>query len=269
MVRSNLSILQNIQGVVEIPYPHCVSHQALPPRLYEDLFDTRPSMTTILGNTALRPGRELHQQNIRVDIQAFNALKMTMGDAWKPFITYHTSQDFWLDILDVFEGAIKSLYPDLENKLGKNLRDADVGVRFTGKHDIELDCQVGLNTPTTKVSRVRGPHVDNPKELFASLLYMRDPKDFSEGGDLYVYEVDEGPYFRKGTEIYDQCVTQTKIGMPYEANYYFAFINGLHSVHGVTPRQITSFPRLMCNFIAEVNFPLFPHRHLIRANKYD
>jgi hypothetical protein len=47
-----------------------------------------------------------------------------------------------------------------------------------------MDCQVGMNSPVSRKSSVRGPHHDTPGEVYAGLLYFRDAKDKSTGGDL-------------------------------------------------------------------------------------
>jgi hypothetical protein len=50
---------------------------------------------------------------------------------------------------------------------------------------VAIDCSIGINTPVKeKGTTVRGPHHDDPMELWAGLLYMRHDKDISTGGDL-------------------------------------------------------------------------------------
>ena len=42
--------------------------------------------------------------------------------------------------------------------------------------------QVGINSPVTKISTVRGLHYDVPTEVWAGLLYMRQARDTARGG---------------------------------------------------------------------------------------
>src|SRR3546814_18222217 len=73
---------------------------------------------------------------------------------WREFIEFHTSQAFWQQVVDLF---------------GREDDGAKAGVRFRDRADVVLDCQIGVNTPVLERSRVRGPHVDNPVEIFGEI----------------------------------------------------------------------------------------------------
>lgn len=53
-----------------------------------------------------------------------------------------------------------------------------------------MDCQVGINTPAKTRSIVRGPHTDNPNEIWAGLLYFKHKSDHSadSSGALEIWE---------------------------------------------------------------------------------
>ena len=69
------------------------------------------------------------------------------------------------------------------------------GVRFLEKNDFNLDTQFVINTPVDEKSSVIEPHLDNPIEFFAGLLYMRNIDDNSEGGNLCTYKFKKDPIF--------------------------------------------------------------------------
>ena len=95
---------------------------------------------------------------------------------------------WWSDILNVFGQPIMDRYPGLVAGTGRPLAGFEViqrslitkpdswGSPATEKH-VLMDVNVGVNTPSDTKSRVRGPHLDNPRELVAGLLYMPDGDD--------------------------------------------------------------------------------------------
>ena len=52
---------------------------------------------------------------------------------------------------------------------------------------MSTDCQIGINSPVSQASTVKGPHVDNRVELYAGLFYMRTDEDDSRGGSLEIF----------------------------------------------------------------------------------
>lgn len=252
-----LSLLGNKQGLefFESPFPHLVIRNALPLPLYQSLQRLRPTPEQIIN------GRSLHQ-NSRYDLNADQlfdlAERSEIDPLIKSFVDYHTSPAWWNELVDVFGPSIERFYPDLHRQFrGNSLRTALTGVRFRQKDDLDLECQIGLNTPVTKVSRVRGPHVDDPVELIAGLFYMRLPDDTSDGGALQIFARNSrGLKFSTMAETSDACVDLVKT-IPYEQNTFVAFLNHVDSLHGVTPRSLTPYPRLLVNIVVEVRRPLF------------
>jgi len=196
-----LSILQNAGTVEKEPYPHVVIEDALPNDLYFSLLKSRPHWWQIAP--------EQYEQNARHDLPAASSLMMRPVPAiWKEFVAYHTSISFWMELSSLF-GV--DWHIGLPRKKVFNI-DTDqllggIGVRGWHNTLLTLDCQIGINTPVTEVSRVRGPHLDNPVELIAGMLYM--PLD-NDGGDLIIYEkIKELEIYGK-TEIKDACVREVK-----------------------------------------------------------
>lgn len=233
-----LNILSNLGPINEYPYPYAVTEYCLPEEVYTALAQTRPSWNVL----ACGRGEE---NNVRVDAPAFYMLQnKQLHPIWRDFIEYHTSHEFYLQILDRFGPFFREYYPHLDLK---NFRTAR---RYSGEDaDIYLDCQIGINTPVKKKSTVSVPHLDSPKELWAGLLYMRDPAD-NAGGDLVVYKCLDMPKMYSKRLIHDDGLQWVE-RIPYEANYLACFVNSPFSIHSVTEREITDKPRLLVNFSLE------------------
>ena len=226
-----VSVLDKAE-IQDWPYPHVVVEDCLPWDLYRELLHARPSYETVLQ------GRD-QGNNKRLDLPASALLNWDeLPTIWRQFIEHHTSQKFWQQVCEVF---------------GLDRGGEVAGVRYLHDTPITMDCQIGLNTPVLERSRVRGPHVDNPVEIFGGLLYMGDEQN---GGDLVIYEPVEPLLFHGKAEIQDFRVRPVR-QVKYRHNTFIGFINTMHSVHGVTPREETPEPRWLVNVIAEQKTPQF------------
>lgn len=237
-----ISLLNRSTKLELDPFPHIIIPNALPEHIYLELLGTRPSYEWVLS------GRD-PKSNIRVDVAAKECLERGLPSLWQEFVAYHVSNDFWLEVKEVFGTVIKLMYPDLYLS---GILDTKPGIRRATKKPFFLDCNIGVNTPCVGgESRVRAPHLDNPVELFAGLLYMGN----GEGGSLIVNHLVQPPIFYGKMEIKDKCVEVRK-EIPYKHNMFVMFINSPLSVHSVTPRNSLE-PRNLVNVIGEFNFPLF------------
>lgn len=240
------NVLTNISKVREYPFPHAGSFECLPQEVYAELVKTRPHWLTIAQT-------ESEANNKRIDLCAAEILqRQTTPTIWRDFVEYHTSREFYIKILDHFDVCFKQFYPQLEN-----MRHYKTAVRYGGKEaDIYLDCQLSINTPVKEKSTVNHPHVDNPLELFASLLYMKEPDD-NAGGDLVLHKCIKSPKFHGRREADLDCI-RPAMQVPYSPNSYICFINSPLSIHSVTEREVTTKPRLMVNISLEFRGnPLF------------
>lgn len=231
-----LNVLSGIKEVNALPFSWGMSNPCLPEDIYEELSAKRP-MFDIEDNA---------ESNKRFDIRGYEALTRDgMPAIWCDFIKYHTSRDFYHQILDRFEGHFTEYYPTL-----KNMRDYKTGVRFSDDEaDIYLDCQISINTPVNVKSTVAPPHVDNPLSLWASLLYMKDNDD-DAGGDLVLHQCIKSASFHGKRHAELDCIRPWKT-IPYDKNTYVCFINSRQSVHSVTEREVTDKQRLMVNITLE------------------
>jgi len=246
---SDLSILQNVAAadVQSDPYPHLVLQNALPEELYNALSESYPGADKIVSPTEMG-------NNKRYQISAHVGLTSPdLTPLWQEFMRFHVSQAFWNEVIVLFGDQIRALYPWLESAVGRSLDQMSVGVRNVHpERDVVLDCQPGINSPVTRQTSVRGPHLDNPKELFGALLYLREEHDDSTGGDLeiYRYRKTRGMFYGKAEISHRQ--TERVATVRYQRNTLVFFLNSYHSLHGVTPRSVTSHCRRLVNFIGEL-----------------
>jgi hypothetical protein len=241
----------NSNQVLRKPYAHLVDDAALDQKFYDKLAAAFPApqrfvkgLDTVGNNQAIRiPARDI------IGNPEFST-------EWQEFFRYHTSQDFWNDIVRVFGEAIRGTHPRLEEMAGKPLKDWRVKIRGTDtKGDVELDALFVVNTPVKKLSSVRPAHVDAEDEIFAGLLYMRPDEDKTGGGNLSLYKFKSKPAFG-GHYAPLSAVTEEK-NVNYAANRYVAFVNSPHSIHGVTPRPPTEAYRRYINMVALTPFKAF------------
>lgn len=262
MTRDAQSILENVRrrNIRSRPFTWVSWKPALEPAYYEILMAAYPSLAQVIW-------RRPYQQNARYDIDACELLlRDDIDPVMKEFIKYHTSKSFWLEIVRLLGPRIRRQYPYLEETVGKNLEDFHVGVRNAKRDpeeppvDIEMDAKPGYNTPVTRArTKVRGPHIDNPRELFAALMYCRFDDDTSKGGNLIIEKslVSTTSYRWHGkSELYPKDCTCYAV-QKYKKNEACFFINSLRAIHSVTEREPTRHPRRLMNFIAEVRHPLF------------
>lgn len=262
MTRSGVTtILDHLpdKAIQTKPYIYAAWSPALPLSFYDEVMMAYPTVKQVVG------GREW-LQNARYDIDAVKLLRRRdIEQVMKDFITAHVSQDFWLQIVDRLGALILKQHPHIEDQVGKKLKDFTVGVRNAKRRedeeppDVELDAKPGYNTPVEQASSVRGQHVDNPREVFAALMYCRLPLDHSVGGDFVIDKMlghsEEWKWHGKA-ELYPEHF-ENHAEVPYGQNVACFFINSLEAVHHVTERKITRHPRRLMNFIAEVRLPLF------------
>jgi len=257
-------MLSDVQprDVVTEPYAHYYRADVVARPLYEELAAGFPSLEMIV--------------NGRADVGSNEAVRMTvkqvLGDRrisalWREFFEYHTSPDYWHDVTRLFAPHFRREFPGLEERIGRAYEDWRVVPRgFAGEAEVRLDCQFVMNTPVTRTSSVKTPHVDLCDKIFSALFYMRDPADSSAGGDLDIYDWRRDPRFVKHRTL-NRDVELVKT-VPYQANSYVCFVNSAEAVHGVSPRGLTPVPRRYINFIAELPIKAFEPKQLNRLQKF-
>ena len=254
---SSYSVLQNADKalLVKKPFPHIVIRNCLDQELYEKLESSYPSDELIANANLHRFPSGLKSENARTDISASVALekKDLLPEIWLKFIEYHTSIDFFKEVINLFKKDIDKYYPKIKPLLSR-ISSSDIGIRFDklDTKPISLDCQIGINTPSSKASSVIEEHTDSVEELYAGLLYFRRNNDKAKGGDLNLYEwKDKKNKKYKGFTIPSNLVR--KVGtIEYQPNTLVLFLNTIDSIHSVSVRQPSKVSRRLVNIIGEV-----------------
>jgi hypothetical protein len=165
---------------------------------------------------------------------------------WKEFVAFHTSDRCYREVIDLLEPALASCYAErLEF-----IRKAKTAIRNVGDGDIVLDCQFVLNRPNVATSRTI--HLDNPKELYAMLFYVRPPGDTVKGGDLQIYRALRDNVEMTGVREANLDDLELVKDVPYAANRLALFLNTPKSFHGVSVREPGGINRRSMNIIAEL-----------------
>ena len=241
------------------PFPHLLIDDALDAESYSMLASQFPSVDVVN-----RRGRRVRNNHLYLLSAADVATHPAISPAWKAFFRYPVSVDFWRDVLPLIKSQLLTINPGLESLASRSLEDFRVGERrkdeaFTG--EISLDCQFGVNSPVTRASTVRSPHLDRPTKLFNALLYCRAPEDDTPGGGLILYRTTGPLAYSEGSSIMPTRVVPAK-RIAYRANRLVLFLNSPWSVHGVEPRPVTPHVRRYINFLCEFRQPLFELAHL-------
>ena len=234
------SLLQKKLTVQADPYPHVVIEDALPWDLYEQLEREWPEQQLL----ATQP----HDDGICYRLKADSMLRPGLvSEAWRKFTEYHTSVKFYNEVKNVFKDYITDL-PNIENSLSPRGWDK-------GNDMIGTDCQTVMHSPIDFSSRT--PHIDNPREIYAGLLYMPYPKDDSTGGEFQIHRaVGEIKRVNKngGREVEIKNQGSIVKSVPYKRNTFVIFCNNSSaSVHSVSKRENATLHRRSVNVIAEYN----------------
>ena len=256
--KERISVLAKKNKVIIIrnPYPILIIKDAIDEDVYSQLEKEYPSLEKIFE---LDNNMSKIRNNSRYQIGADIGMKNPdISPLWRQFIKYHSSPEFYQEVIELLGNDIRRLHPHIEVECGKKLEDLSVGIRWNNenKEDMVLDCQVGLNSPVTKQTSVKGPHIDNKVELYAGLFYMRDKNDKSRGGMLDIYKHPTGLYKpKKHPDWGKNCILDSSLiklnSIPYSRNLFVMFINSWKSIHGVSPRQVTNHCRRLVNIIGE------------------
>jgi hypothetical protein len=264
-----LSILSNVRAsdVLVDPYPHLVIRNALDPEIFAALEAQFPADDIVVNQRPLN--------DTWYDYPACHVIRDDrVSPLWREFFSYHVSGEFFRELVGVLGAQIRETYPQLEARLGRRLEELKVGMRPGGKGDplapgadVSMECQFYLNY-TRKPRAVRGPHVDRLTELFAALLYFRQPGDDCKGGDLEICRAkNEDLYPSRQSvridalpaEISDEKV-ETVSTATYAPNTLVLFLNSPRSIHAVSQRTPTPLTRRHINFCCDVTTDLFDMR---------
>ncbi len=252
MIGSVLNGFSEVE-VVHEPYAHVVRDRPISEDLYQKLSHDFPPLERFLeGNVELKNNQAIRiPARLVIDDTAFSP-------EWREFFRYHTSAEFWRELIYGLGAAFRAAHPLLETCAGKSLEDWTVKLRGTeGVADVELDALFVINTPVEEESSVRPAHVDARDKIWVGLYYLRDNEDSTPGGDftLYRFRQDQKPGFGGPYAALDRLAQCHSIS--YQANRFLTFVNSPASIHGVTPRLPTPRCRRYISLIAKTPFENF------------
>ena len=187
------SLLQKKPTVQTDPYPHVVIEDALPWDLYENLEAEFPEKTLLATDP--------FDNGICYRLKADKLLSLTFESGlWRDFAEYHTSAEWFNEVNELFK-------PYMPGVLHKTFTEDDLGARGWADENknIWTDCQAVIHKPIEEKS-TRTPHIDNPMEMWAGLLYMPYPDDQSTGGEFQIYSTQSSVQKvdkKAGRQIYD------------------------------------------------------------------
>ena len=244
------------------PFPHLVIKNALDATYYTELMSAFPSLEIVN-----QKNRKL-ANNDATFLGAYDVLASSeISDEWKDFFRFHTSMDFLAQAMELLREPVAAIHPSIA-PIVSGVRERKLAIADAGeKADLYIQCQFGMNSPVLRESSVRTAHIDNPRKIYNALLYCRDPKDNSEGGDLVIYRFRKEPGFY-GLRTAMQNRIEEVARIPYAANTLVLFANSINSVHGVTPRKPTSQVRRYINFQVELENPIFEIPYVSRVNSF-
>ena len=224
------------------PFPHLVIQNALDNELYNNLSSKFPI------NHFINDG--FLQNNKRQDIFSVDCLKNDQIDTdWKDFISYHSSKDFYLEVIEIFKKEIL-------NKFSKKFKNEN----FLRDLNVINNMSTSINTPVKEKSTVRGAHLDNLNKLFTGLFYIRDKDDHTDGGDLELYSWNRNYSSNEKRILIRRDISLNHVKyektIKYQQNTFVIFLNSINSLHGVTPRSETDFYRKFCVFTSKLPFSL-------------
>ena len=236
------SLLQKKPTVQTDPYPHVVIEDALPWDLYENLEAEFPEKTLLATDP--------FDNGICYRLKADKLLSLTFESGlWRDFAEYHTSAEWFNEVNELFK-------PYMPGVLHKTFTEDDLGARGWADENknIWTDCQLVMHKPIEERT-TRTPHIDNPMEMWAGLLYMPYTDDQSTGGEFQIYSTQSSVQKvdkKAGRQIYDSDLGTVVKTIPYKRNTFVMFANNSpNTVHGVSLRQNATLNRRSVNIIGE------------------
>mgnify|MGYP001199199891 FL=1 len=237
----NLNVLQKGGVVVADPYPHIIIEDALPDNVYAELERTFPE-NAVLSTEPFDGGICYRYKADKLLQEAFKP------EIWRDFCDYHTSAEYVNQCFKLFE-------PYLTPQLQREFVHEEVAARgwTNDAHNIHTDCQLVMHKPITDRSS-RTPHLDNPIEIYAGLLYMPHPDDSGTGGDFQIHhstgtitEVNK----TLGRQVNDSNNGGIAYTVPYKPNTFAMFLNTQKAIHSVSVRERPTQYRRSVNIIGE------------------
>ncbi|WGI21823.1 2OG-Fe(II) oxygenase [Amylibacter sp. IMCC11727] len=228
------------------PFPHIIVDDALPQDVYDQLAQSYPDPMNLPEKMRTRNN---HRYNL---LSKWGAAEFSFDAAapeWQAFLNRHDSPEFVEEVFNLFPDFTEDSDSGKQfnvNALGPNL-SGKIGVDdFVNARDVKARSTVGINTPVTEVSSVRGAHTDSIRKAYVGLLYFRHENDDSTGGDLEIFNWKDDASRSEWPVSVDRDLLNLVNTIEYRPNRYVLFLTTSDALHGVSPRSVTStFRRLV------------------------
>jgi hypothetical protein len=235
-VMNDLNILQNLKIVESYPYPHIIIENALPEKIYNELLKTLPEQ-----RIDQQLSRDEHDKRTW-HVLEMKEEKWPISNIWKEFIKYHCSKEFFFDVLNIFNKWNNTL-PIIKEKI--KVLDRSKNENTNTSSNAFTDFSIVKHPAKNNVPN-RLPHLDNNREIYAGLLYLKHPNDNSTGGGFAIHKAEdlitnEHLDFNNPGPVVKVC--------PYKSNQFVMFWNTNNSQHSVESRQNAEYPRWSVNML--------------------
>ena len=236
-----LCCLQKMTKVQSKPFPYLEIRDALPANIYSELAESFPE--EIITRDPPYAGHTYRYKSNPALIDR------EIPKIWQEFFELHTSSEYFNSCIELFSSFLGEDAVKLLTKATKTTRNID----NTGQ--LVTDCQFVINEPLGSDLTSRTPHLDNPVEIYAGLLYLRKPNDTAKGGDFTVHK--QTKKINQLSKVNGRPVPPDSHlpvrSIPYAANTFCMFLNVKNSIHSVSPRIEPKERRLSVNIIGEFN----------------
>ena len=250
-----LSLLNNFsRAQLNIdPFPHIVIREALDPTIYNELEQSFPDNILLSESTKVLNDRG-HTRRLLYNDFIDSRL---VSPLWQEFAKLHTDIKFFRFITTfLFQNPISEYYPSLVEPLDRYPVNLRTNNPKKDKNCFVTDFQFVSNLPVSNFHTSRTPHLDNPKEIYACLFYMKQNNDLSIGGGLNLYKPKNSAmsaiHSSQREVALDHLSYQKTV--PYEKNTLVVFLNTRNSYHGVQNIFDQSKTRRSINIIGELPF---------------
>ena len=249
----------------EKPYPFITIDNFLKKETYKEIKTKFPSLETFRINGDI----ESNNEQIRIAFSSFSKFSEKLDSFWKDFGFFFLKEEFFYNFCEFYENDIKNLYPNLYKQIKeKSLKIGVHGIDNFENCDVLLDFHIGINTPVKKVDSVRGPHLDNKKSLYTGLCYLKDDDDKTDSGHFTIYKLKPFKLMILGSS---RSVNLSDVEnfkeIKYASNRVATFLNTKKSIHGVTPREVTTKVRKFFAFNAMFKEEIFKISFLSRLGR--
>lgn len=231
---TNLNVLQNLKKVHSDPYPHVIIENALPQNIFDELKRDLPE--TYLAGKGLGP-----DESRRVKYHVLDEDKWPISNLWKEFFEFHTSKEFFDQVLDMWSPF------NIEYSIQRENINIGKGKAYDRTQNCYTDCQFVRHEVVPAGTTTRTPHVDNKNELYAGLLYFKHDQSTGGGFNIHRQTFKSGWDRKRNNELYNPGpIVKT---CEYKDNNFVMFFNQKFAVHSVEPRAGNQLPRWSINII--------------------